>query len=216
MQARHVAALGVVSIHARHYWRASPFRTLRAAVAAVGFNPRPPLLASEPFPGSCKPRLHTRFNPRPPLLASEPCCGRRCVGCSVVSIHARHYWRASPGAWPTGLIDHKFQSTPAITGERARFDAPDDCGWHIVSIHARHYWRASPSHRDDTPNVTRFQSTPAITGERAAIVSMPWPPWRSFNPRPPLLASEPADGKAAVGCLRVSIHARHYWRASRT
>ena len=83
-----------------------------------------------------------------------------------------------------------FQSTPAITGERAANQLQAGVG------------------------VPRFQSTPAITGERAYIqASITWV-MCGFNPRPPLLASEPAHA-GRLGCDRaVSIHARHYWRAS--
>ena len=85
-----------------------------------------------------------------------------------------------------------FQSTPAITGERA---------------HPRRFTRTQSK---------TFQSTPAITGERAM------PDWvfiltvTCFNPRPPLLASEPPGQLQAGLSYAVSIHARHYWRASPT
>ena len=61
----------------------------------------------------------------------------------AVSIHARHYWRASLDRKTQYVSDKMFQSTPAITGERA-------------GSTARLIGPASP-----------FQSTPAITGERA-------------------------------------------------
>ena len=63
------------------------------------FNPHAPVRASEPalmaLPGS----VSSCFNPRPPLLASEP--------------------RLATRAAPAPAL---FQSTPAITGERARDD----------------------------------------------------------------------------------------------
>ena len=228
----------LVSIHARHYWRASPSRTLATCRQSRGFNPRPPLLASEPVYS--------------PLIASS----------NTVSIHARHYWRASlPEHWkhspPT-----QFQSTPAITGERAAWvtskpspimpfqSTPAITGERAlgrreverrnrVSIHARHYWRASLMRGSTVLSEDLFQSTPAITGERAAAMRPsttacwrfnPRPPLLAsepcprpviactpvgFNPRPPLLASEPDWWRAAEWPGHVSIHARHYWRASR-
>ena len=85
----------------------------------------------------------------------------------------------------------------------------------LVSIHARHYWRAS--HVDTTMVYTHvlFQSTPAITGGRAADVRQATAGPERFNPRPPLLAGEPARTAGSALVERVSIHARHYWRASR-
>ena len=83
-----------------------------------------------------------------------------------------------------------FQSTPAITGERAANQLQAGVG------------------------VPRFQSTPAITGERAYIqASITWV-MCGFNPRPPLLASEPLISSLVAATTTVSIHARHYWRAS--
>ncbi len=60
----------------------------------------------------------------------------------------------------------------------------------------------------------RFQSTPAIAGGRTR--NMGWTPkgrW-CFNPRPPLLAGEPTVKSDAGRSQRVSIHARHCWRAN--
>ena len=93
------------------------------------------------------------------------CRTRHCH--QVVSIHARHYWRASL-AWG-----------------RASAIRPD------VSIHARHYWRASPDVIQAYGNPVLFQSTPAITGERAFRLWLQEQQDGCFNPRPPLLASEP-------------------------
>ena len=178
------------------------------------FNPRPPLLASEPM-------LTPLPLPLAPMFQSTPAITGERAGKVwehgrplLVSIHARHYWRAS-----LRLSTHMLD----LTG---------------VSIHARHYWRASPRCRVHHEARKVFQSTPAITGERAS-------PWcrslrrgKSFNPRPPLLASEPPRDPRDRAALRgfnprppllasepvqrcrldvvgdVSIHARHYWRAS--
>ena len=83
-----------------------------------------------------------------------------------------------------------FQSTLAITGERAQ--------------------KPGVSASD----ITAFQSTLAITGERAQNRVAGSAPAASFNPRSPLLASEPTHNPPHTGETNVSIHARHYWRAS--
>ena len=82
------------------------------------------------------------FNPRPPLLAGETPNGVRTLALVVVSIHARHYWRARHGKGPHG-------GTPEAVSiharhywrARLRFAGIDRDDW-LVSIHARHYWRA--------------------------------------------------------------------------
>ena len=129
------------------------------------------------------------FNPRSPLLASEtisvPANRRRIY----VSIHARHYWRAKP-SWRDASESHQsFQSTLAITGERNRLAS------RVLRVHQL------------------FQSTLAITGERNTVWSSRAATLDGFNPRSPLLASETAASLVSLTHERVSIHARHYWRA---
>ena len=106
------------------------------------FNPRPPLLAGETpqyivtagasvfqstpaitggrdrrAGATCSPT--SRFQSTPAITGGRDAATCSAVSCSaVVSIHARHYWRARPP--PAGA---------ALPGQR-------------VSIHARHYWRA--------------------------------------------------------------------------
>ena len=83
-----------VSIRARHCWRAcggSPWTTRRAG---VGFNPRPPLLASVCGAGHLHSGPWRRFNPRPPLLASVWVTDTAYLAVFCVSIRARHCWRA--------------------------------------------------------------------------------------------------------------------------
>ena len=160
-QGRH----GQVSIHARHYWRASLLSDLSTRPRSV-FQSTPAITGERAPTFSAPFSLPASFNPRPPLLASEPPPQREAPERRQVSIHARHYWRASRG--------------PALT--------PGDSKW--------------------------FQSTPAITGERASGRSRHARCAGSFNPRPPLLASEP-HVHGLIGVVgHVSIHARHYWRAS--
>ena len=194
------------------------------ATGSASFNPRPPLLASEP-PGvqSARP-APSCFNPRPPLLASEPGPGLPVQEADHVSIHARHYWRASLSAcflietWLTVSIHARHYwraSHPALGGccaseavsiharhywRASRRKYLCQAGGRSVSIHARHYWRASPTTgvRKGVDEV--FQSTPAITGERAHGRQVLVCAARSFNPRPPLLASEPHRDRYARYC----------------
>ena len=78
-----------------------------------------------------------------PAIAGERCGLHLVFGAQLlVSIHARHRWRAVP------------RRLPGMGGGKE------------VSIHARHRWRAVPEMLDDTASSTQFQSTPAIAGER--------------------------------------------------
>ena len=88
--------LRVVSIHARHCWRANPRYSVRYCKKPACFNPRPPLLAGESSQGTSPVQGNPGFNPRPPLLAGES--RQLCPGghAGAVSIHARHCWRANP------------------------------------------------------------------------------------------------------------------------
>ena len=134
---------------------------------------------------------HPSFNPRPPLLASEPISKPLPVSRRLVSIHARHYWRAS--RLPLGCSGtcgrvsiharHYWRASRAPLRDRGLRQA--------VSIHARHYWRASLAWSNRPSTTAAFQSTPAITVERALLHVQ------------------------EQGPQKVSIHARHYWRASR-
>ena len=108
-----------VSIHARHCWRANHHKQQLTNLPRRSFNPRPPLLAGE---SKCSMPLRPRarrfnprppllagesartywqqrqrqsFNPRPPLLAGESVKQRLQRYDRVVSIHARHCWRAN-------------------------------------------------------------------------------------------------------------------------
>ena len=107
-----------------------------------GFNPRPPLLAGDAMRAAKPTRLLGGFNPRPPLLAGDAgavadqgfseiefqsapaIAGGRCErasGCplvSVVSIRARHCWRAMRAAGHPHCLLFGFQSAPAIAGGR--------------------------------------------------------------------------------------------------
>ena len=115
-----VLLYGVVSIHARQYWRAMP-ANIRIAVAVwlVSIHARQYWRAMLP---------HEADYRRMGEFQSTPAnTGGRCYrwfaarGITQVSIHARQYWRA-------------MRLAPCCR----RQDAP-------VSIHARQYWRAMPA-----------------------------------------------------------------------
>jgi len=144
-----------------------PGRQRRHSVG--GFNPRPPSMAGDP--ALSPPRIMSRvcFNPRPPSMAGDPVLrvgvhghfsgfqsapaidgGRSTqkliddAATDVVSIRARHRWRAIP--YLTAL----------------REDVQP------VSIRARHRWRAIRMHAALLLTSSGFQSAPAIDGGRSA------------------------------------------------
>ena len=84
----------LVSIRARHCWRAMR-RLAGAGIEGMKrFNPRPPLLAGDACCVDGGIKLILGFNPRPPLLAGDASPpGAREWGW-VVSTRARHCWRA--------------------------------------------------------------------------------------------------------------------------
>ena len=155
----------VVSIRARHCWRAmldrsmlpSPIFSFQSAPAIAG--------------GRCLILLRLsrrcyRFNPRPPLLAGDAPRWRSPSSHQTVSIRARHCWRA-------------------MLTSSLRYNAVA-----YVSIRARHCWRAMRQSRHRRWRSTGFQSAPAIAGGRCGP-----PRWHSrglprFNPRSPLLAGD--------------------------
>ena len=109
-----------VSIHARHFWRASP------------------RLAASPW---CR---WTCFNPRLSFLAGERPEFAELARLDEVSIHARHFWRAKPLAAPGSSVFSWCQSKPVISGGRNTHTVSSPGSGFAVSIHARHFWRAKP------------------------------------------------------------------------
>ena len=111
-----------VSIRARHCWRAIPALREAARRAYSGFNPRPPLLAGDTV-------ICWQVSTAAPMFQSAPAIAggrylrhhRRIDALAIVSIRARHCWRAIP--------------LPAL---QSRHDVS-------VSIRARHCWRAIPA-----------------------------------------------------------------------
>ena len=87
----------------------------------------------------------------------------------IVSIHARHYWRAMPGASGFG-VDYEGVSIHARHYWRAMLASSAKSALKLtVSIHARHYWRAMPIWPSPSTSSSLFQSTPAITGGRCNV-----------------------------------------------
>ena len=181
-----------VSIHARHLWRAN-LRASQSCRAVVMFQSTPAisggrtrtmaagLLHTSQFqstPAISGGRTSARiapaltwqcFNPRPPSLAGEPDPPRsECFGL-VVSIHARHLWRANLP--PAGFFHslHRFQSTPAISGGRTL---------RRRQVHAQLHFGFNPR-------------PPSLAGEPPPHAKRP-SGQTCFNPRPPSLAGEPA------------------------
>ena len=180
------------------------------------------------------------FNPRPPLLAGESFVVARSDNKVVVSIRARHCWRANLGCVVQPIPKPLFQSAPAIAGGRILKQSPAQSS-ELVSIRARHCWRANPV-RDAAawrrltvsirarhcwranrgmprrPRMAReFQSAPAIAGGRINInpgVSAASQAV-SIRARHCWRANPPAPAVTS-GSLPVSIRARHCWRANLT
>ena len=107
----------VVSIRARHCWRA-----MRASSGVVYpprcFNPRPPLLAGDASRLIATISSNGGFNPRPPLLAGDAAGIVPPAPPELVSIRARHCWRAMRPAAEVLHGAQSFQSAPAIAGGR--------------------------------------------------------------------------------------------------
>ena len=129
-----------------------------------------------------------------------------------------------------------FQSAPAIAGGRClqlsqegrgviRFNprppllAGDAAGAQgrgggvEVSIRARHCWRAMLRPPRAWCETCQFQSAPAVAGGRCCAVVRCRRDLSGFNPRPPLLAGDAQVTPKHLARWRVSIRARHCWRA---
>jgi len=85
----------------------------------------------------------------------------------VVSIRARHRWRAIPSTVRRWQRVKWFQSAPAIDGGRSHWAPLALIAAAPVSIRARHRWRAIPSNTPSARQAPVFQSAPAIDGGRS-------------------------------------------------
>ena len=88
------------------------------------FNPRPPLLAGDACFLAALGSFRWRFNPRPPLLAGDASVIANAQLAGVVSIRARHCWRAMPATASGASAPILFQSAPAIAGGRCAHLGP--------------------------------------------------------------------------------------------
>ena len=244
--AAHSGGLVGVSIHARHCWRANPAHGVvdgqaigfQSTPAIAGgrirpkppawpppscFNPRPPLLAGESSMQTTGHPWHRCFNPRPPLLAGESHRAHLPILGQVVSIHARHCWRANREVVAAGALDQASFNPrpPLLAGEstgcrnseireavsiharhcwRANRYAPGEPGYGpAVSIHARHCWRANRC-RPATLAVFCLcfnPRPPLLAGESGQPIKSPWGMW--FQSTPAI-----AGGRIAVSRRRLS------------
>ena len=110
---------GEVSIRARHCWRAMPPLSGSGSAAPV-FQSAPAIAG-----GRCPRRAPwatggTGFNPRPPLLAGDAGSVGLSPAKQLVSIRARHCWRAMRGVNDSPPPCQAFQSAPAIAGGRCK------------------------------------------------------------------------------------------------
>mgnify|MGYP006995477923 FL=1 len=188
--------------------------SVSAPVRLRCFNPRPPSMAGDPLMRCSRSAPPLRFNPRPPSMAGDPAGGRRrVVRRGVVSIRARHRWRAihapprpchrscarfnprppsmagDPRACATWACTARFQSAPAIDGGRSGAVAGR-------AVHDRGFNPRPPSMAGDPPSRDLVRRSTC-----------------SFNPRPPSMAGDPSELRMLLGWLEVSIRARHRWRA---
>ena len=177
-----------VSIRARHCWRAMP-----PAPDASGFIT---LFQSAPAiaGGRCtlqgrQPELLTGFNPRPPLLAGDALQGFGVAARINVSIRARHCWRAMPSTSAPPASRMRFQSAPAIAGGRC-------CRRDGARIRSG-----------------RFNPRPPLLAGDARVPASITAVCLCFNPRPPLLAGDANGRESWSEAFKVSIRARHCWRA---
>ena len=106
-----------VSIRARHCWRAMPV-VIPSNDSLAAFQSAPAIAGGRcPAAGAAGAARHC-FNPRPPLLAGDAAHHVPLASLFVVSIRARHCWRAMPRTGEPAAPSRTFQSAPAIAGGR--------------------------------------------------------------------------------------------------
>ena len=220
--------LRLVSIRARHRWRAIQRPGPAPASYCAGFNPRPPSMAGDPrvHPTFCvdvSVSIRARHRWRA-ILADA----KFSAACDAVSIRARHRWRAIPPMFCSSSATLPFQSAPAIDGGRSSskpassfprgsfqsapaIDGGRSFTWQglgnryvIVSIRARHRWRAIQASDDQARQaVGCFNPRPPSMAGDPTPSGRPFWQHSSFNPRPPSMAGDPsAASPARPGCRR--------------
>ena len=85
----------------------------------------------------------------------------------------------------------------------------------FVSIHARHCWRATHGFQRQSGPLIRFNPRPPLLAGDTQRHNPRIPRPARFNPRPPLLAGDTTERGRRAQRQKVSIHARHCWRATR-
>ena len=127
------------------------------------------------------------------LILCWPTCPRRMARASLFqSTHARHHCRATRKQIGRDLTAESFQSTPGITAGRLR--------------------QHRPSRTTSTCFNPRPASLPGDSCDGAAGVGQRG----GFNPRPASLPGDSQRRNAHGRVRRVSIHARHHCRATRS
>ena len=209
-----LAAAEAVSIRARHCWRAiHPSGAGLVDLHGVSIRARHCWRAIRCC--SCRTGRRCRcFNPRPPLLAGDPAGGGQGGGGDGVSIRARHCWRAIQR--PSGAASLSTSSfnprPPLLAGDPISVINTDRTS--KVSIRARHCWRAIPRHRRrQHQHPHRFNPRPPLLAGDPGQARCRTRDLPGFNPRPPLLAGDPGHTGQSLPNTRVSIRARHCWRA---
>ena len=176
------------------------------------FNPRPPLLAGDARWPPARGSWPARFNPRPPLLAGDAATLAVAKAFADVSIRARHCWRAMPRALQRLATSWKFQSAPAIAGGRCA-SRP------TMASRCACFNPRPPLLAGDAGPARRRRGRHHCFNPRPPLLAGDAPPpasrrrISSFNPRPPLLAGDAPAMSARKPIRKVSIRARHCWRA---
>ena len=137
------------------------------------FNPRPPLLTGEPVSRLTAIQVLPRFNPRPPLLAGEHQRLFDDDDADIVSIHARHCWRANDPCFDRRRPRWWFQSTPAIAGGRTTWPWCERRRSAVFQSTPAIAGGRTPARPRQSRRRGLFQSTPAIAGGRTLPTRSP-------------------------------------------
>ena len=228
--------VGIVSIRARHCWRAMHSLRIKACqLAKVSIRARHCWRAmrrgaSRTSPHDCG------FNPRPPLLAGDAPHGRRSARPHAVSIRARHCWRAMHQQDDRSPRWSRFNPRPPLLAGDARAPAPrasrakcfnprppllaGDAAaatkyaeWLEVSIRARHCWRAMPSLRQWLQHAYEVSIRARHCWRAMRQPASPPHPTTTFQSAPAIAGGRCGNCLIAMQWGAVSIRARHCWRA---
>ena len=123
-----------VSIRARHCWRAMLMHGASASRSRM-FQSAPAIAGGRCL-GLCG-NLYQMFcfNPRPPLLAGDALIDQHCAGKTIVSIRARHCWRAMHISDRRNALQWSFNPRPPLLAGDAL---------HIQSLVGIQFFRTFP------------------------------------------------------------------------